>query len=41
MVLARYWAGWQKALAVVQPATVIRWHREAFRRFWNRKSRAG
>ena len=41
MVLARYWAGWQYALAIVQPATVIRWHREGFKRFWNRKSRAG
>ena len=28
MVLARYWAGWKYALAIVQPATVIRWHRE-------------
>jgi len=28
-------------LAIVQPATVVRWHREGFKRFWNRKSRAG
>ena len=41
MVLARYWAGWRYALAIVRPATVVRWHREGFRRFWNRKSRAG
>ena len=28
-------------MAIVQPATVIRWHREGFRRFWNRRSKAG
>ena len=39
--LSRVWAGWQQALAVVQPATVIHWHREGFRRFWSSKSRAG
>jgi len=30
--------GWGEVLAVVEPATVIRWHREGFRRFWTRKS---
>ena len=39
VVLSRLWSGWQQALAFVQPATVIRWHREGFRRFWARKSR--
>jgi putative transposase len=38
VVLARYWTGWRCALAIVQPATVIRWHREGFKRFWTRKS---
>jgi transposase InsO family protein len=28
-------------LAVVQPATVIRWHRDGFKSFWNRRSSAG
>ena len=41
MVLARRWAGWRSALAIVQPATVIRWHREGFKRFWRRKSGVG
>ena len=41
MVLARSWAGWRCSLAIVQPATVIRWHREGFKRFWTRKSSAG
>jgi transposase InsO family protein len=29
------------ALPIVQPATVVRWHREGFKRFWTRRSRAG
>jgi putative transposase len=40
VVLCRLWSGWQEALAIVQPATVIRWHRKGFRRFWSKKSRA-
>jgi hypothetical protein len=39
VLLFRVWTGWQQVLAIVQPATVIRWHREGFRRFWARKSR--
>lgn len=39
VVRFRVWSGWQQVLAIVQPATVIRWHREGFRRFWARKSR--
>jgi len=31
----RTWAG---ALLIVQPATVLRWHRQGFRLFWRRKS---
>lgn len=41
MVLARRWTGWRSALAIVQPATVIRWHRDGFKRFWCRKCRVG
>jgi putative transposase len=41
VVLARRWSAWRYALAIVQPATVIRWHREGFKRFWDRRSRAG
>jgi len=32
---------WQDALAIVQPKTLIRWHRESFRMFWRWKSRKG
>jgi putative transposase len=30
---------WKEALIIVQPDTVLRWHRELFRRFWKRKSK--
>lgn len=39
VTLARVWPGWQTALTIVQPATVIRWHRQGFARYWGWKSR--
>ena len=36
---SRLWAGWTDAISVVQPATVIRWQRSAFKFFWTWKSR--
>ena len=38
--LAR-WFDWRQALAVVQPETFLRWHRQGFRLFWRWKSRPG
>src|SRR5207302_8831804 len=38
--LAR-WFDWRQALAVVQPATFIRWHRQGFRLFWRWQSQSG
>jgi hypothetical protein len=38
--LAR-WFDWRQALAVVQPGTLTRWHRQAFRLFWRWKSTCG
>src|ERR1700736_4458887 len=32
---------WQAALAIVKPDTFLRWRREAYKRFWKWKSRAG
>ena len=32
---------WRGALVVVQPATMIRWHRAGWRLLWRMKSRAG
>ena len=35
------WDKWSEYVVVVKPETVIRWHREAFSRHWDRLSRAG
>jgi hypothetical protein len=37
VVLSRVWSGWRSALAIVQPETVIAWHRMGFRLFWTWK----
>jgi putative transposase len=39
-ILARMF-DWRNALVVVQPATMIRWHRSGWRLFWRFKSRSG
>jgi len=39
IALRRGWPRWKETLAIVQPETVIRWHREGFRRYWRWKSR--
>jgi putative transposase len=31
---------WQQALLIVQPETLLRWHRDLFRWVWRRKSKA-
>ncbi|HEY5090016.1 MAG TPA: hypothetical protein VIK30_08605, partial [Polyangia bacterium] len=30
--------GWQRVVAIVRPETVLRWHRDGFRKIWRRKS---
>ena len=35
------WFDWRQALAIVQPATFLRWHRQGFRLFWRWKSTPG
>jgi putative transposase len=35
------WFDWRQALAVGQPTTFIRWHRQGFRLFWRWKSQRG
>jgi len=32
---------WRSALAIVQPETVIRWHRQGFKRYWSWRSGSG
>jgi transposase InsO family protein len=39
--LSEIWAGWRSALVIVQPATVVAWHRKGFRLFWTWKVRHG
>jgi putative transposase len=39
--LSRAWSRWRTALQLVQPDTVIHWHRQGFRLFWKWKSRPG
>jgi putative transposase len=31
---------WRQALVIVQPDTVLRWHRDLFRRIWKRKTKS-
>jgi hypothetical protein len=40
VLLARLVRTWQQALFIVQPDTLLHWHRELFRLFWKRKSKA-
>ena len=41
VLLSRLWPGWREALVIVQPETVIAWHRKGFRLYWTWKSRRG
>ena len=34
VAVRRFWSGWEQALIVVTPETVIRWHRAGFRLYW-------
>jgi hypothetical protein len=36
---ARLAPAWRTAVLLVQPATILRWHRAGFRAFWRRRSR--
>ena len=38
--LSRLWASWRSSLVIVQPATVLAWHRQGFQLYWRWKSRA-
>jgi putative transposase len=41
ILLRRLWSGWAESLTIVQPDTVVRWHRAGFRTYWNWLSRRG
>jgi hypothetical protein len=38
--LSRVWVSWRSSLVIVQPATVLAWHRRGFQLYWRWKSRA-
>jgi putative transposase len=40
VLLARVVRAWKQALFIVQPETLLRWHRELFRLYWKRRSKA-
>jgi hypothetical protein len=35
----RFWSGWKRTLLIVQPDTVVRWHRAGFKLYWTWRSR--
>jgi hypothetical protein len=37
--LSRLWASWRSSLVIVQPATVLAWHRKGFQLYWRWKAR--
>lgn len=39
VLLSRIWRNWRSALTIVQPDTVVRWHRKGFKLYWRWKSR--
>jgi putative transposase len=38
--LSRVWTDWRSSLVIVQPATVLAWHRRGFQLYWRWRSRA-
>ena len=40
VLLARIVRTWKQALLIVQPETLLSWHRQGFKLFWKYKSRA-
>lgn len=39
VALSRTWRHWRASLVIVQPATVLAWHRQGFQLYWRWKSR--
>jgi putative transposase len=40
VLLARATRSWRQVLLILQPETLLRWHRQSFRLFWKHKSKA-
>ncbi len=41
VILSQVWSGWKEILVIVQPDTVVRWHRKGFRLYWRWISKRG
>ena len=41
VLLSRIWSDWKDTLVIVQPDTVVRWHRQGFRLYWRSISKRG
>jgi putative transposase len=39
VILRWVWPGWKRALVLVQPETVVRWHKAGFKLYWTWLSR--
>ncbi len=39
VMLRRFWSGWKRTLVIVQPDTVVGWHRTGFKLYWTWRSR--
>ena len=39
--LSRLWSSWKETLVIVQPDTVVRWHRKGYRLYWRSISKRG
>ena len=41
VILSKMLSGWRENLVIVQPETVVRWHRKGFRLYWRSVSKPG
>ncbi len=41
VLLSYIWSGWCNTIMIVQPETVVRWHKVSFKAYWRRKSQRG
>ncbi len=39
VAIRRLWPGWKRALVLIQPETVVRWHQAGFKKYWKWLSR--
>jgi len=37
--ISKIWSNWKSALIIVEPETLIEWHKKGFKLYWRQKSR--